>query len=446
MNAYATDAVLCPNGQPHEPKFSHFRALHEAMIMVLPIILEAPTALHHEMPCRVQQADDTWKDSHFHVMFNYTTAQDSVFFVENNAEYLSLVQVPFRNTTIQLEMEGKSAVLLLNGILLFSSTSIEKSGLRYARRYEFYPSYIENWVSWSEPVGGGPSCNVSIATAPIEQTLLHAIKNSWSDYTWYETQIDISEHITNASISISTQQANGFLVYIDDILVGETNDHTHGDDSIVLNITMGDLQPGIRRLTFLSESLGYHNLIGRWNGNTGPKLKGITGSVNVTSDYLLTDGRSWRSCAGLSTEQAAFQNGLNIGVLEDNLIPTTGTELHKTSPTWWSGRFRSPSFDARKKSLFLEVSVGRGHFWLNGHDLGRFWNITVGARNHLSMKYYMLPHDYLLFGSEDFNEIILFDVFPDDLSRSRLVLSWIEPTENEAESLLDTVDFPQACI
>jgi hypothetical protein len=130
--------------------------------------------------------------------------------------------------------------------------------------------------------------------------------------------------------------------------------------------------------------------------------------------------------------------------------------------------------------LFLEITRGRGHLWLNGKDLGRYWNITRGGgagdgdgddmpRRH-SQQYYFLPHDFLYQNAVTVNEIVLFDATMmgwtenayhdtnDDSSSSavknsntstttttpRLVLSWIE--QSNTSTLLDEVDFPSACL
>merc|ERR1712238_649323 len=59
------------------------------------------------------------------------------------------------------------------------------------------------------------------------------------------------------------------------------------------------------------------------------------------------------------------------------------------------------------QSLFLQITTGRGHLWINDKDLGRFWNITEGRTDKYSQQYYFLPIDYLRTDGS-MNEVVLF--------------------------------------
>ena len=52
-NWYASDAALCPSGQRHEPKFSHYRSLHHVIASIAPVLLSSETALGKEKTVEV---------------------------------------------------------------------------------------------------------------------------------------------------------------------------------------------------------------------------------------------------------------------------------------------------------------------------------------------------------------------------------------------------------
>lgn len=105
--------------------------------------------------------------------------------------------------------------------------------------------------------------------------------------------------------------------------------------------------------------------------------------------------------------------------------------------------FDTPQFDESRQQLYVEITTGRGHIWLNGYDLGRYWNITRGDTTELSMSFYLLPYDLLL-KDKGSNELVVFDVFGGIRPEAKLVLSWI--VASDFPHYPDEVDFPGACI
>ena len=118
----------------------------------------------------------------------------------------------------------------------------------------------------------------------------------------------------------------------------------------------------MHKLSLLSESLGYINLIGRWGGSTNAKVKGITGDVllssSSTGNTSLVDGRVWRSFPGLHGEKCFSQPGSMTRVdLKKHLPPG-----NPSSPTWYSALFDSPGYDPSRQALFLKLTKGRGMY------------------------------------------------------------------------------------
>jgi hypothetical protein len=462
-NWYASDAVLCPSGQRHQPKYSHFTALHSAIAIIAPTLLAAKTALGNSKSVECLGKNGTWDVGTDQRMFEYivnqgddearshpeSTIYHHVIFVENDANEKMVVRIPVGHETskvVTFTLAPVSAIVVVDGILEFDTAAIDPQAMSFKREFAQDTSkpMLLDWSSWPESIGAGNNEPMTWReTYPIEQTRLNVGSKVNSDYAWYEATFRLEKMVSNATLMMDSQRANGLVVFIDDEYVGATDDHLHGTEgNLTMAVLVGKLSAGEHKLSILSESLGYSNLIGRFGtgGGVGPKVKGITGDVilavgNDTSNTIsLVDGREWRSFAGLHGEK------LQWPPLDIRTSITDGG----VSPTWYSVLFDSPDYSPTFQGLFLHITSGRGHFWLNGNDLGRYWNITRGDTTEYSQEYYFLPSDYLRTNGA-LNEIIIFDAFGSDHQRStELALSWVTPSNDV--NFEDEVDFPMACV
>jgi len=104
---------------------------------------------------------------------------------------------------------------------------------------------------------------------------------------------------------------------------------------------------------------------------------------------------------------------------EGSAAPTTSPEL----PTFRRARFTL----TQTGDTFLDISkLGKGALWINGHSIGRFWNI--GPQQTL-----YVPAPWLKKGE---NEIVVFDLMPPAISRvsglDHPILNG--PTQNQTHS------------
>lgn len=448
-NMYASDVPLCPSGQRRQPKFGHFEALHQAISGVASTLLAASTALGKGQALRYQDEDGLWKVGSDQRAFEYKSDDKSykhVVFVENDADNEVIVELPFldgqTNAKI-ISMNAHSSILLVDGMIEFDSSSIDPRIMSVERKYAGKDSLplLLDWVSWQEPLGAhSGDATTWTRSIPVEQTELNADSGVSSDYAWYETTFILDETVHQSTLFIETQMANAFVVFIDGKFVGAVDHHLKKEGPITLSLEMGSIEYGKHKLRLLSESLGYLNLIGRWGGSTMRKRKGITGEVTLslgTSNVSLVDGREWRSYPGLHGE-ALNRDGMKRENFMSNLDMGSSN-----TPTWSSTLFDSPRYDPTQEGLFVKISSGRGHLWLNGRDLGRYWNITRGESSEYSQQYYFFPDDFLHTDGR-LNELILFDSFGEPRGSVELELSWI--TASDDMHFEDEVDYPEACI
>jgi hypothetical protein len=446
MNAYASDACICPSGQRRQPKYGHMLALHEAITQIAPILLRSDTALFKDETVQIRSEDGVWVEGPDQRMFRYQNidtdlGMTEVIFVENDANVSQIVKVPTGDSeeAIIVAMEAYSAVLVVDNVVSFDSATVQPRSQSFRRKIVNDAVTLLDRTSWKEPVGAADSDpRTQFSIRPQEQTALMLNSKLLSDYAWYETDFVLDTDLDNLTLFVDTQKATAILAFVDDKFVGWADDHKHAEGNVTLNMTLGHLSRGPHKLSLLSESLGYFNLIGRWGASTKAKPKGLTGDVvmfspNLGRNVSLVDGRTWRSLAGLHGER----------LVHDKKYLAENLNLGRYPCSWTSIYFDTPRYDPTIQGLLLDISTGRGHFWLNGRDLGRYWNITRGGTDELSQRYYFLPNDYL-YKSGRLNELVFFDAFGGDLSEASLVLSWIEATDEP--NFMDEVDYPLACI
>jgi hypothetical protein len=511
-NMYASDVSLCSSGERHEPKYSHFQDMHRALANVANVLLDSPSALFHSHIVEYWNNETgTWQAGSEQRLFVYPPpagtagasmtrdAKDVVIFLENDSSNDVLVRLPTwgkeysissssSNNDLQIQsirMAPESVMLLVNGKILFDSATINPEHMKFRRRMNATIANPLSWSTWSEPIGAPVNDSQTIqASRPKEQTALNIEgKAADSDYAWYETDFVLNASSTRGSLYIDSRRAMAFVVYVDGLFAGAVHNidtNRFGNVTIPIDMDLA-LSAGNHTLSLLSESLGYHNTA---PGSQQAKTKGITGDVLLvtyngpgdvghidgtnettvkTTVQSLVDGREWRSFPGLhgsskmlqsskvvtkkARAQAQSERFLGNGEPEDPMPMFS-------PPTWSSVLFRTPDYDPTTAALFLQITRGRGHLWLNGNDLGRYWNITRGDTDKYSQQFYFLPYDFLD-NDDGLNEILLFDALGgnvDDVgstmsdrnSSRRLVLSWIEASKTP--TLIDLVDFPSACL
>ncbi|CAJ1969210.1 unnamed protein product [Cylindrotheca closterium] len=442
-NMYAKEAMLCPSGQRHQPKFGHFQALHQALASLAPILLASESALEKGQQVEILNDDGKWEYGDDQLLYQYQAdehSRDVVSILENNAN--TSVITRFGHNVIV--MDPYSSILLKNEIREFDSSVIGPRFQAFERVFskgQHGPKLLD-WEDWQEPIGAPSNLPATVvANHPIEQTKLNVDAQVYSDYAWYETTFHMDTDGQAASLVLEAQRANGFVVFIDDVFVGSADDHFHMEGPISFSIDIVDIEGGSRKLSILSESLGYHNLIGRWGVGTKPKSKGLTGDVVLVSssgkNASLVDGREWRSFPGLHGEAISNQ-GLSRRHFEKNLLPSTST-----TPTWASVVFDTPIYEPRTQGLFLRLTTGRGHLFLNGYDLGRHWNITTDETGKYTQEYYFLPPDYV-HSDGNLNELTIFNSLPDNRVSAELLVSWTVATDSP--NFQDEINFQNACL
>ena len=174
------------------------------------------------------------------------------------------------------------------------------------------------------------------------------------------------------------------LAFVDGELYSNAfnNQHSYGDVSFKLSISTSDTKT--HQLSLLSVNLGVNNYFGPGTFD----FKGITGSVTLQSTDI-TDGQ-WLHRAKLEGEilKVYTQQG-------SSSVPWNNkwqTYINKPI-VWFQSKFSRVNISTGHSLLLNLDGMGRGHIYLNGMDLGRYWLIEVDGIP--VQQYYFLPPDLI---------------------------------------------------
>jgi len=236
-----------------------------------------------------------------------------------------------------------------------------------------------------------------------------------TDWAWYSTQV--TGPLTNSPLCIAT---------LHDTVAAFVNGQFVGFDHITspcFSINSQDSQVEIRLLV---SALGLPN----YGAHFEVTSKGITGSVTLDGKSL--DSNTWIHHAGLLGESNQL-----FTVAGSSIAKWNSDESGIGAPaTWYKSSFVTPSGDS---PVALDLStMGKGFVWVNGHGLGRYWNITAvgscgacyngGAYSpsmcpagcgQPSQRFYHVPRDWLSATGE--NLLVLFDDIGGDPSGIKVV-------------------------
>ena len=261
---YAVDAMVCPDGLPHEPKFTQMTAMHNAI-----------AAVSDRIVGDVDQLNKAKKLSGDAVAYIYGGETEGVAFIECLQPAAATPEYPFigcgdgHPVTINghswtLPIEPSSTLVdLKTGATLFSTqVPVKKSQSQTSATIEIEtettttvrqiapvanpPFHTAGWQEWREPVLSKDvppntyAGNASFSqTSPLEQTLFTmslapdaadmGARSKRSTYAFYETTIDTSTS-KPVKLSVGTVQAMTLFAFVDGTIVAHAEDlaHSHG--------------------------------------------------------------------------------------------------------------------------------------------------------------------------------------------------------------------------
>ncbi|KAG7386664.1 Beta-galactosidase 6 [Phytophthora pseudosyringae] len=427
---YADGVNLHFDGLSNEPKRSHLRKLHEALIECNDVLLRNDRQVlnPHDLP--LEDNGQTIKASSLQRAFVYgpEDGPNQVVFLENMAK--QSVAVKFAGKKFDL---GPSSMLIVkDGVLLFDTADVQKSfpGHQHRSYTPLVKAASLEWKTWSElNVSSMTPRKRVVADRAVEQLRLTADR---SDYLTYETTFTLKQPSgidgDASTVKVTSCEASSIVAFVDGNLIGERNLAYPGGNCskefrfhLPTNIDV-DRQHDLK---LASVSLGVYSLGSNHS-------KGVTGSVRIGHKDL-THGQQWEMYPGLVGEQLEIYRSQWLDSVPWTLVPRAASGVDVASGrqlmSWYATSFQYPSQQVmmaseQQSSVLLDfIGLTRGRAYINGHDLGRYW--LNNDEGHFVQRYYHVPRDWLTEGRE--NLLVVFDELGGLVADVRLVSSTMVP-------------------
>jgi len=147
---------------------------------------------------------------------------------------------------------------------------------------------------------------------------------------------------------------------------------------------------------------------------SGQKVKGILGTITLGSINL--ESNSWIMRPYLVGELNNVYSSSGTNKV------TWSTDYKSGGPlTWYQTTITKPSVPKGAALLLSGIGLNRGHYYINGYDLGRYWMILRNdGSNTPTQTYYTIPQDLLSENGQ--NLLTLLAVLPiQDITKLDLV-------------------------
>jgi hypothetical protein len=426
---YADGVNLHSDGLSNEPKRSHLRKLHEALIECNDVLLRNERQVLN--PRDLPSADGgVIEASSLQRAFIYgpDDGRNQVAFLENMAS--KSASVMFSGS--KYELAPDSMLILKDGVVLFDTADVHRSFP--GQQHRTYTPVVQpaslTWETWNE-------LNVSsqiprkrvVSDRPVEQLRLTADR---TDYLTYETSFSLkgADVAAKADLKVISCDATSIVAFVDGWLIGERGlAHPGGNCSQEFKFHLPASIDVDRQhdLKLVSVSLGIFSLGSNHS-------KGLTGSVRIGG--LDLTAQRWEMFPGLVGEQLEIYRSQWVDSVPWTPVPSaqSGRELM----SWYRTAFRySPETTASGKqesSILLDcIGLTRGRAYLNGYDLGRYW--LINDEGEFVQRYYHVPKDWLATDHE--NLLVVFDELGGSVASVQLVSSTMVPDGAAALEMTD---------
>jgi hypothetical protein len=432
-NRYGDGSNLHSDTLPNEPKRSHLARMHGALAAMSDALMGAPIVPRADAP-----KVDGWKL----FAFEYGAAA----FLQNTAG--RAINATFRGRAVSVPAFSTS--FLLGNATLFNSATVDAAGIACNRTYTPLTALwlapgggggdAGGWESWAEappppfPAATPPTVH---ADTPPEQLGLTRDRSAYLYYSATLPPCTAASGTTTAAaaavnLTLQTIESSAFIMYVDGKFAAAADDHTKGGKRVTLALPLppcppappaaplassAAAAPAARQLLLLSSSLGIQNF-GMPDGGPGDLSNPLNFKKGILGDVLLVgaDGKVLANVTAPAGGWLArpFLSGELANVSDPHAAPSpavawapvgaAAAQAPSAPLTWFRAAFRDPrpAMPAGSVLLLDAKGLGRGHFFINGHDLGRYWPLVPGASRH-----YYVPLELIQEGSA--NTLTVFD-------------------------------------
>ena len=248
--------------------------------------------------------------------------------------------------------------------------------------------------------------------------------------------MDVSSALPSVNLTVDAAISTSLLAFVDGEYAGECNDHSHGwtTTSWQCTLSLGAVDAGRRQVALLSVSLGIENGMDADEDPTVEHYKGVAVNANVRLGAIDLSSATWTLRPFLSGEYLDLPSAAGHASVpwSTEWQAATGKPI-----TWYSAQFPAVELPSTGSGAGITFSVlidmsgfTRGHAFVNGHDIGRYWLID-GSDGQPTQSLYHIPVDWLA-ADGAMNELtVLEELGSVDPSRVRLYVSQLQATTKE---------------
>jgi hypothetical protein len=319
--------------------------------------------------------------------YTYGTGTRRVVFLVNtlNADY----GVTWEGQSYTIPQKSVT-IVDYQGAELYQTSKVDTAGVPTQRVYvPLLNSSNLNWEAYTEE----RLYNDSVShPSPQEQI---SVTRDKTEYLVYSTQVDVDPSESNYQLTIQTRASTAILVLINGDYKGQTVDtrKTNEDTTLSLNFQLANLSSKTINVTLVSASLGIENDFNNQQGPEAQDKKGIVGSVKLNGNTL---SGPWWHRPQLNGEKLQIFTPEKTNVVAWSSVPAASSI---PAFTWFRSKFDRPSDMKSNDVILLQFASegftenSRGHFYLNGFDLGRYYGVSVNSKKVQSN--YFIPNDLI---------------------------------------------------
>ena len=386
VNWYTDGVLLHSDTLPNEPKHTHLNNMHYFIASIADILVNNEAQVHNKIMLENNVG-----------YFYYSYNGKSVAFIENqnkderDATYNG-VQYHFKAWQMYVVDE--------NNKVLFNTHEYEPA--KVTRKTT--PVSSLKFKYWDEPIDNMASAEYKPIVLPKASEQIN-ITRDLTEFLYYQTKYTFTQE--ENTLDIGGTRANAFVLFIDGKKVGASDNHEHNGGWATITIQF-TTTVGEHTLLLLSESLGLSNGMGSnsdpsWDSN---RLKGICGWIKMNGqDFFNQEWSHWNGLYGEYLELFTEEGAKKVEWKED---------VENSKPiSWYASTFETPK-DLKRgiEVLFHPLGLQRGHAYINGHDIGKYWMIKTGDGDY-SQDYYHIPKDWLRYDGKP-NTIVISEAFGAD--------------------------------
>ena len=407
-NKYADGVNMHSDLLPNEPKRTHLTRLHKLIAENNAILLESKIQINNPVHLLYYNKETKkFEKGTQQLAFVYDNDAGRIVFMQNSAP----VDLVVKYDNMKFTMQQMSIIVLdKSNTILYDSSKVNSTGLRTNRVYTTNKTKMNPFVAWSESIEDITK-GALIAQHPLEQL---GVTQDMTEYLFY--QVELAGPlicISKCELVVQTRTANSLLLFVDKSFVATlyNNVRPAGHYTMTFKYNIDNIKKEVN-FTILSVSLGLNN------GRILPgfvESKGIVGKVTFNGADITN--RKWLHRPKLTGEilQVYTDDGSKQVKWDSDWIKYAGITL-----TWFKTTFTVEQYSLDYSLLLHLVGFGRGHFYVNGIDLGRYWLITMNGKP--VQEYYFIPPDVVKYDGPNLL-VIGEELGAPDPSKATLVLS-----------------------